>query len=198
MTTSKDTESAEASAEVATVVALPEIRLLMSRLDFSASDESDNKNTALAIMETMLGAETEEELFERQEAGLLSSKDYTLRPFRLLPEGISWKKSAQGFIDQGGFPFYVILRVTDMETGNEVAVDSGAPSVISVIDKLLQWDDASRPLDKRSFERFRADGGRPLQFVPKATSSGQSIVMLKPVVTAEAPKSTRSTRGRAA
>ena len=181
----------------ATANALPQIRLLLSRLNFSAAEQGDNRNTSLAIMDSILAAETEEELFERQEAGLISSKDYTLRPFRLLPEAITWKPSAQGFIDQGGFPFYAILRVTDMETGDTVAVDSSAPSVISVLDKMLQWDDEGRPLAQRAFERFRADGGRPLQFVAKQVASGFSVVMLKPVIT-EAPKTARSTRGRAA
>ena len=159
-------------------VALPEIRRLLGKLSLEATQDNGGRDAAMAIMESILKAETLEEAFDRQEAGTVSSKDFTLRPFRLLPENISWKKSASGYIEQGGFPFYALLRVTDMATGDEVVVDSGSPSVISILEKALSLD---------SFEPFRADGGMPLQFVGKPVSSGYSIVMLKPVAVESKP-----------
>lgn len=167
-------------------IALPEIAMLVRKLDFE-SQSSDSRAAALSIMEGMLRAETEEELFERQEAGTVSSKDFILRPFRLLAENVQWKKSSAVLIEQGGFPYYALLTVTDMETGTDVVVDSGAPSVISVLSKLLDMDTDDRPMEKRAFERFRADGGRPLQFVEKPVSAG-NVIMLKPVVTEAAKR----------
>jgi hypothetical protein len=147
---------------------------------------------AMAIMENILRAETEEELFERQNAGTISSKDFTLRPFRLLPENIDWKKSNPGYVEQGGFPYYVLLRAVTMDDGADVVLDSGSPSVLSILEKLVEFDSEDRPIEKRAFERFREDGGRPLQFVEKPVASGYSVIMLMPVTVVES----KSKRGR--
>lgn len=181
------------SGVVAMSEALPEIRRLLGKLSIEAQATANDPAASLAIMESILRAESEEELFERQQAGTTSSKDYVLRPFRLLPENIAWKRSGQGYVEQGGFPFYALLRVTDIETGNEVVVDSGSTSVLSVLERSIDLDDESRPMEKRFYERFRKDGGRPLQFVPKAVQSGYNVITLMPVVLAAAsePESTR-------
>jgi hypothetical protein len=154
-------------------------------MDASAANGGDD---ALYIMDNILAAETEEELFARQEAGATAGRDFVNRPFRLLPENVTWKKSNDGFIKQGGFPFWALLRVLDMETDEYVVIDCGGKSVVAVLDKLLQFDDESRPLQSRSFERFRAEGGRPLQFVAKPVSSGQAVLLLKPVATGTATR----------
>lgn len=171
---------------------LNEVRLLLTRLQNEVSFTEENGGTALSIMESMLAAESEEELFDRQEAGAVSSKDFVLRPFRLLPENIQWKNSNKAYIEQGGFPFYALITVTDMETGDRVVIDSGSPSVISILSKLVEFDDPSRAV--RSFEPHRERGGRPLQFVEKPVSSGYSVILLKPVVTGE--ETTTKTRAK--
>lgn len=165
---------------------LPEVRALIRRLEMDAVTETATADR-FAIMEAILAAESEDELFEKQEAGTVSSKDYLNKPFRLLPENITWKKSGQSYIDQGGFPFYVLLRVTEMATGDDIVIDCGSFSVISVLDKLLEFDTEDREPEKRSFERFRADGGRPLQFVGKQATNG-TVVLLKPVAIEAKPK----------
>lgn len=159
---------------------LAEVRLLLTKLKNEVEFAADQPGTTAAwqIMESMLAAENEEELFDRQEAGAIASKDFTLRPFRLQEGDIQWKKSSQGFVEQGAFPFYALLHVTDMESGDHVVIDSGSPSVIGVLSKLI---------DLKGFERFEADGGRPFQFVAKPVSSGYSVILLKPVATATAP-----------
>lgn len=166
------------------MASLTEVRTLLTRLQNEVQFAEESGGTALSIMESMLAAESEEELFDRQEAGAISSKDFVLRPFRLLPENIQWKKSNQAFVEQGGFPFYALITVTDMETGERVVIDTGSPSCISVLSKLVEFDEETRP--KRSFEPFREKGGRPLQFVGKPVASGNTVILLKPVITAEA------------
>lgn len=173
-------------------VALPEIRALLGKLSLEAQAENSSRDAQMAILENILRAETLEEAFQRQEAGTVASKNFTLRPFRLLPENIDWKRSASGYVEQGGFPFYALLRVTEMGTGDELVVNTGSISTIGVLEKAIEFDDESRPIEKRSFEAHRADGGLPLQFVPKTMASGFDVILLMPVVTES--KSKRGSR----
>lgn len=166
-----------------TAVAKPadysEVRNLLQRLEIESSLESDNRQAQLSIIQGLLAAESEEELFERQEAGTISSKDFLGRPFRLLPENIAWKKSASQYVEAGGFPFYALLQVTDIEKDEGVVLDAGGYTVVSILDKLMQFDDESRPMEKRSFEPYRGFGGRALVFDGKPATNG-TVVLLKP------------------
>lgn len=174
---------------------LPHIRSLIGKLELEAT--VDSKSSTYSIMERILAAETEEEIFDAQEAGSIGSKDHTLQPFRLQASGIEWKKSGQVYIDQGGFPYYALLHVTDIATGEELVINAGGPSVVSVLSNLLSLDGDERPIEKRPFERYREEGGRPLQFVPKPVASGFSVILLRPVKT-DSPgvAESKSSRGR--
>lgn len=160
------------SQDVEASVALPEIRLLLARLENEARF-ADNRSATASIMESILSADSEEALFERQDAGAVASKDFLNRPFRLRESDIQWKRSAANFVEEGAFPFYALLTVTEMATGDRVVLDTGASSVVAVLSKLQ---------DLHGFERYEEEGGRPLQFVGKTVASGRTIVMLMPVV----------------
>lgn len=168
-------------------VALPEIRRLLGKLSLEAATDNSSRDAQMAILENILRAETLEEAFQRQEAGTIASKEFTLRPFRLLPENIDWKKSASGYVEQGGFPFYALLRVTEMGSGEEIVVNTGSISTIGVLEKALEFDDESRPTELRSFESHRNDGGLPLQFVAKTMASGFDVILLMPVAVESKP-----------
>jgi hypothetical protein len=83
---------------------LNEVRLLLTRLQNEVSFSEENGGTALSIMESMLAAESEEELFDRQEAGAVSSKDFVLRPFRASAGEHSVEEQQQGVHRTGWVP----------------------------------------------------------------------------------------------
>ncbi len=131
-----------------------------------------NKADILAIMENILTAETPEELWARQEAGGTSSKDYINQPFTLRDEDITWKRSTiQG---PTTFPYYAMCKVTDVATGNDVMLNGGGFSFVSVLSKLQEFD--------------LLDGVNTFQLVEKGTSSGNTVILVKPVAVASPAK----------
>jgi hypothetical protein len=120
------------------------------------------------FMEGILAGETDEEVFGAQELSSLASKDYLLAPFYLKEEGIKWMRSTV----TNGFPFYALLTVVDQETGEEVAVNGGGMSFVSVLYRLQELN---------YFNPEEYPDGRLLQFVGKDTSAGYTVVLLKPV-----------------
>lgn len=172
-------------------VALPQIAAMIRRLE-SAALTADDRATQLRIMENILSAEDEESLFRAQEAGTVSSKNFLEIPFRLRAAGIEWRQSAPQYVEQGQFPVYALLTVETLEHGDTVVVNAGGLSTCAVLAKMTEWDeDTSRPVEKRPFAAYEEDGGRPMQFVARTTTSGYDVILLKPVVVAPA-KTTRS------
>lgn len=131
--------------------------------------EQDTSTDIASIMENILSGESEEEVFARQEIGSTATKDYLNKPFALKAEDITWKASllkGDGFT----FPFYALLRVTDIESGEELTLNGGGATFVSVLWKLQQLS---------AFDGF--ENGRPLILVGKPTASGQTVVLLKPI-----------------
>lgn len=158
--------------------ALPEIAKLIRKLDLEVAsvEASGGSDSALIIMENILAAETEEELFRIQSQGTTSGKDYTGRAFRLAELDIEWKRSRTSYVEQGAFPYYALLHVTDMETGNRVVLDCGGKTFVTVLAKLQELD---------GFTRFDEEGGRPLMLQSHPTGNGDfAWLSLHPVVTA--------------
>lgn len=152
---------------------LSNLRLMVQQLEIEATiQDGDSIDAALDIMENILSATTEEELFEAQEAGTLSGKNYTNIPFRLRADGIEWKKSGPGFVGEGGFPYYCLLRISDMESTKTQVLTCGGKTFVATVRKLQQL---------QAFDRFDAEGGRPMQLVGKTVSSGFDVLLLKPL-----------------
>jgi hypothetical protein len=151
---------------------------LMNRLSVETDLDpvEANKADILAIMENILAAETPEELWARQEAGGTSSKDYTNQPFTLKSEDVVWKKST--IVGPTTFPYYAMCKVIDVATGNEVMLNGGGFSFVSVISKL------------QDFEML--DGVNTFQLVEKATSSGNTVILVKPVAIAPVASAKRA------
>lgn len=154
----------------------PELRFIaemFADLDTRATAmEEASDNAALQIVETILSAETEEDLFRAQAAGTISGKDYTLRPFRMSPNRIDWRRSREAYIDNGGFPFFFFANVIDMETGNSVVINCGGKTIVAMVWKLCQLG---------AFDRFEERGGRPLMFQGNAALSGYEYLTIVPV-----------------
>lgn len=160
------TES-DGTTTVAIPDAYPRIAAMMQRLSLETSvgENDDFRYDIAEIVENILNADTDAELFERQEIGSIASKDYTGKPFYLDKSGITWKRSAL----DGIFPFYALLRVTDMETGEVRVINTGGATCIAVLDSLVM--------------RGYLDEEKGLMFVEKATASGYSVIMVRPVPT---------------
>ena len=169
--------------EVQVRAALPNTASMLSRWRNEASlQDSNGVDAAMQIFEGILGAETEEELFAAQDAGTIASKDFTDRPFRLRgPEDISIMHSRTALTEAGGFPFFLLLRVCDVETGQDLVINTGAQSVLAVIDRLVEWElDPNKPEDRKPFQPYRP-AGRGFMFTSKTTMGGTDVIMLKPV-----------------
>lgn len=133
------------------------------------TDSTQAGQDAASIMESILSAETEEGVFAAQEGGSLSTQDYVNKPFRLLPENVQFRKST---IEGQGLPFYALMRVTDEETGDELVVNGGGNSFVSVLWKLIQLG---------ALEGYGKSGGRMFMVAEKGTQSGFTVLLLKPL-----------------
>lgn len=148
----------------------------------------DNEQMLLGILNDIATAETEDELFAAQDLPpMTAGKDFTNIPFRLLEENIVWRTSslADGW-------FYAILQVQRMDTGEWVTLDCGGRTFVTVLRRmqLMQGPDGN------GFDRFKAEGGRPLMLTAKGTEGNQPL-FLRPVVLtppAEAAKTRAKTR----
>lgn len=174
--------------EIPASVALPQIAAMIRDLEVRAQNTSGS-DAAMSIMESILGSDTEEDLFRNAEAGTIASKDFTEIPFRLKLDGIAWHRSAEGYIQQGQFPIYAMLTVDRIDTGERCVINAGGLSTVAVLFRLSQFElDGSRAEVDKPFSPYADAGGRPFQFVSRPTQSGFSVILLKPVAV-EAPKS---------
>lgn len=153
----------------------PSLAIMANRLNDQAQNSvEDPAALQMSIVGRMLEAENEEDLFAAQDAGTIAAQDHLNQPFRLKKDDIVVRKSA---LEGSTLPWYILLTVTDLATGNALTINTGAPSVIGILDKLVQWDEAGRG----SFSDWDKDGGRGFQFVGKATGSGNTLIHLMPL-----------------
>jgi hypothetical protein len=148
----------------------PEVITLLRKLNLNAGTET---NTAqFAIMAGIQQATTLDEIFAAANAGIVSGEDFTNRPFLLRSDGFEWKRAARQFIQDGGFPFYCLLRVTEISTGEVVTLGCGGWSFVATVDAL----------DKGGYlEAYDAQGGMPLMIQAKTMKgSGYDVLLLVP------------------
>lgn len=170
----------------------PEIASLLRELSMEATNVENVDDFAMTIMTNILSAETEEDIFGAQDEGMTSGKDYLNTPFRLDMGGISWRASSEDYITEGGFPFYAIMNVTEIESGEEFALNCGGKSFVAVL-RALQRREMRGDLsfEDKPFARFAADGGRPFEIHGKKSGRG-TVLILRPykiIVPAQAKKS---------
>lgn len=173
------TEGTATENTVAKTITFEAVAKLMATLSevAEATSQETHEYDILSIMENILTAETPEELWERQRAGGISSKDYINKPFQLLSDNLTWRRSTlQG--SSTTFPFYAMCRVKDLESGQEKIVNGGGFSFVSVLSKL------------QDFGMLTED--YTYQLIEKQTSAGYNVVLIAPVATAGSAK--RATR----
>jgi len=144
----------------------PKLRAMVIALanEVRAADTS-NDEFVMGLLERILSAETPEDIFAAQEnAGSMAGKDFTMRPFLLKEEDILYRASNL----EKGFPFYALLKVTELQTGEEVMLNCGGKTFMAVLYGL------------RESGYFSAEkGGTPegRGFMLKETASGEGAYL---------------------
>lgn len=144
------------------------VRQLAERLNVSAT--VGTTGAQLDIMDKILAATTEEELFAAATAGTVSGQDRAGRPF--LITDWEYKRSAPGYVDQGAFPFYVLLRVRYPDNGEEEVLSCGGFTFVSVIDGLDRMGALTRAIEEH--------GGYPLMIEARRMASGFDVLIPHP------------------
>jgi len=119
---------------------LPMVRRMLQQLAMEASVDSTDlaDDFVMQLLEGILNAESAEEIFEAQSNGMVSGKDFAGRPFYLSSDNIQVKKTA--FTDGQGLPFYFILKVIAIDTGDEVILNCGGKTFMAVLQGLRNID----------------------------------------------------------
>lgn len=169
-----DTGTAVAERGPIDLATVPQnVKELIRRLDASAT--TDTATAQLEIMANILASESEEDIFAAANAGTESGKDWgeSQEPFLITDYEV--KRSAPGFIAQGGFPFYYLLRVKSLLNGRESVVTCGGYTFVSVMDAL----DRNGHLAAAQ----KAHGGYPMYLTNKTMQgSGFDVLIPRPHV----------------
>lgn len=143
------------------------IRNLAAQATFAETTGTDD--FVMDIMEKILSAETEDEIFAAQEAGVISGKDFAGRPFRLLEEDIQWRKSTIQTPDVENLPIYALMKVTALDTGEEEMLGCGGKTFVATLFALIARD---------AFDTKKYPDGRTFVLRATATPSGSRLSLL--------------------
>jgi hypothetical protein len=147
-------------------------------MSLEAQETEKSDDFVMDLMETILSADTFDDIFAAQDAGMLSGKDFCNRPFYLSADGVSYKRSTK----EGGLPFYAMLNVTEVATGETVTINCGGKTFLAVLHALLAkgYFDASEenPL------------GRAVVLIGTESENG-AYLSLRPYVVAKAKASAK-------
>ena len=139
-------------------------------------EEQANTEFAMEVMNSVLSAESFSEVFESQEVGMVSGKDFIDRPFLLKAEDITWRQTSEEYMKKGAFPFWAILNVKELETGEEVTLDTGGQTLMAALfrlQKLGYFDPSTNP-------DYTVEGA-PLKIAGRSVASGNTVLFLRPV-----------------
>lgn len=142
------------------------VRQLVDRLKLSSTFQN-TASIQLGIMDQILSATSEDEIFAAANAGTIAGKDVAGRVF-LIHEH-DWMRSAPGYIAQGAFPFYALCKVTFLDTGDNAVVNCGGFTFVSVLDAL----DRNGHLEKHP-------DGYPMVLEVRQTQNGMDVVIPRP------------------
>lgn len=157
------------SVEIAERTSLsPVVQNLLDKLRLESSMGDDGAFvTQDSIAEKILQAATEDEIFAAADAGTVATKNFVGRPFRLSKDAITVRVSTRDDIE-GGMGYYLLLRVTDLQTDEEVILNTGAQSLVTTIIKLR---------DDGHFDKYEKDGGYPFIIKTKPAGNGDVLIL---------------------
>lgn len=147
--------------------AYPKLRQMLDILRLESAQSNRGSEFVMEIMERILAAESFEQIFAEQESGMVSGKDFAGRPFLLHGDNIEVMPSRFESL-----PFYFLLKVTALDTGEEVVLNCGGMTFVATLHGLRQ---------NGYFENPEYPDGRTL--VLSATPSPQGAYLsLRPYV----------------
>lgn len=115
----------------------PEVRKMVQLLALEAETSKDSGNDfVFGLMDEILSAESEEDIFAAQDKGLMSGQDFSNNPFYLAEDNILIKRST--IVGGDGLPFYAMMTVTEIATGEERALNCGGKTFMAVLHALRQ------------------------------------------------------------
>lgn len=143
----------------------PEFAEMINTLADVATSENDGLGASVQIAASILAAGSRgvDAIMEASDAGTTSGEDYLNTPFRVRTQDVSWRKSGDQFKDQGGFPYYALVRTTDVD-GTPMVLSCGGQSVVPTLFAL--WDN----------DHLEGDG---LVFVLSTVRTGSNYDLLK-------------------
>jgi hypothetical protein len=145
----------------------------------------DNTDFIAGLMESILSAESIEDIFDAQESGMISGKDFTNRPFLIMDASdIQWTQSTKTG-RHGAFvlPFYAVIKVREISNPDvEVTINCGGTTFVSVLFAL--WD-------RGYFDAEKAPDGRAFQITATEAASGDGSYLKLVPFKRTAPKPRR-------
>jgi hypothetical protein len=137
-----------------------------------AAENGGNLDFVKDIMEGILTAESFDDIFAAQDAGgLVSGKDFAGVPFTIeKAEDIKWLRS--NIDNDNALPFYAIIRVIDLQTGEERMLNCGGSTFTPTLFRLWKREYFTEPRD--------------LVIIAHPTTGSQAYLTLKPYKRPEA------------
>jgi hypothetical protein len=146
--------------------------------EVQANGPSDN-SFVLGLLEQILAADGFDEIFAAQESGgSTSGQDFTMVPFLLKGEDVQFMQSRMG-----DFPFYALLTVTELQSGEQRAVNCGGQTFVTVLYGL-------REKGYFTTEKGCPEEGRSLMIKATPTSEEKAYLSLLPFAGAAKPAAT--------
>ncbi len=133
----KDCPLSTETAEVATTNEHSALVAMLEDLNNVAvqdeNEERDIQKFLADIMDNILSAESFEDIFEAQNAGMTSGKDFADIPFFV--EDVEWRRSTITNDDgKVAFPFYAIMKVHPQDDPDKtVVLNTGGLTIVSTI-----------------------------------------------------------------
>lgn len=152
---------------------------LVRALDMASTfDEGTVSASVMGILDNIMAAGNEDEIFAAAQAGTTSGKDFVDIPFRCKADNIQWKKSAAVYREQGAFPFYMLADVFNLQTGERQPLSCGGPSVVVSFWKLQLTG---------AMDKYDAEGGMPLILTGKPAGAGIVLIPKKYIMPVTTP-----------
>lgn len=148
------------------------MRMVMEN-EAAFTDVQDKRAIIEGIQAGILAAQSDDEVFEAGEAGLLSGEDMLEKPLAIL--GYAFNRS--GF-DEGGLPVYAVITALDLsqEGKPEVQFSLGGETCLT---QLFRWESLER------FTERAKRGGFLCAIKSKPTKTGNTVLYFRPLTAAE-------------
>lgn len=142
---------------------------LVNKLNLEAETFGDSMSSTFDILENILSATTEEEIFNAANAGTNSGQDFVDIPFRIREDGISARKSRKNDSGQG-FPIYLQLNVVRLDTNEPIVISIGGLSAVATLAALR---------DNGVLASYEDLNGMALVFKEKQATNG-NVLLVQP------------------